>query len=85
MVGSINQSRVYGKTLMEISFDILKDVNKRIFFLFVFIFSLFSIVKPSSSFHAHVAVLILMATWLSNCGSAVEKLLSIPDTLSYVS
>jgi hypothetical protein len=63
MVGSINQSRVYGKTLMEISFDILKD--------------------PSSSFHAHVAVLILMATWLSNCGSAVEKLLSIPDTLSY--
>jgi hypothetical protein len=59
MVGSINQSRVYGKTLMEISFDILKDVNKKIFF--VFIFSLF-LFFPSSSLHLHSTLMLLYSS-----------------------
>ncbi|CAF4634891.1 unnamed protein product [Rotaria socialis] len=40
--------------------------------------------KSSSSFHIRVAVLILICTWLPNCSLAVQELVSIPNSISYL-
>ncbi|CAF4940938.1 unnamed protein product, partial [Rotaria socialis] len=37
-----------------------------------------------SSFHIRVAVLILICTWLPNCSLAVQELVSIPNSISYL-
>ncbi|CAF4708221.1 unnamed protein product [Rotaria socialis] len=40
--------------------------------------------KSSSSFHIRVAVIILICTWLPNCSLAVQELVSIPNSISYL-